>query len=79
MESSLVVSSGKTVSDVPFEVVFLNIPNKRIVIANVPSSLNLFTLIMETIRSSETWTVTRATRHHIPKDSILRCKHFAFI
>jgi hypothetical protein len=40
----------------------------------VPSSLILFTLTMETIRSSETSVVTRATLHHIPEDSIKQYK-----
>jgi hypothetical protein len=40
------------------------------VIANaVPSSLILFTLMMEAILSSETLVVTRATWRHIPDGS----------
>jgi hypothetical protein len=38
---------------------------------NVPSSLILATLTMEAIHSRETSVLTRATRHHIPEDSIL--------
>jgi hypothetical protein len=37
----------------------------------VPSSLILFTLMMEAIRSSETSVLARAARHHIAEDSIL--------
>jgi hypothetical protein len=37
----------------------------------VPSSLNLFTLIMETIRSSATLALTRLTRRHILQEGIL--------
>jgi hypothetical protein len=36
------------------------------------SSLILFTVMMEAIRSSETLLLTRATRRHIPEDGILK-------
>jgi hypothetical protein len=36
----------------------------------VPSSLNLFVLMMEVIRSSETSVLTRASRYHIEEDGI---------
>jgi hypothetical protein len=38
--------------------------------ADVRSSRILFTLIMEVVRSSEMSVRTRATRRHIPQDSI---------
>jgi hypothetical protein len=38
----------------------------------VPSSLVLFNMLMEAIRSSETPILTRATRRHIPDDGILQ-------
>jgi hypothetical protein len=42
-----------------------------LVTANVvPSSLTLFTLMMEAIRASETTVLTRATKQHIPEDGI---------
>jgi hypothetical protein len=41
-----------------------------LVTANVvPSSLNLFTLMMEAIRSTETSVLTRATQRHIPEQA----------
>jgi hypothetical protein len=37
----------------------------------IPSAMILFILEIETIRSSETWVPTRATRRHIPDYVIL--------
>jgi hypothetical protein len=37
----------------------------------VPNSLNLSTLMMETIRSADASVLIRATRNHIPEDGIL--------
>jgi hypothetical protein len=42
-----------------------------LVIANVPSSLILFTLMMEAICSSKTSILTRSTRRDAPEDGIL--------
>jgi hypothetical protein len=40
---------------------------------NVPSWPMLVTLMMETIRPSETLVLTRATRRNVPEDGILHC------
>jgi hypothetical protein len=45
---------------------------RLLVAANILSSLNLFTLIMEAIRSSETSVLKIATRCHTAEDVILQ-------
>jgi hypothetical protein len=46
--------------------------NYLLITADAPSSLILFTLIMEAIHSSETSVLTITTRPHIPEESILQ-------
>jgi hypothetical protein len=52
-----------TVSSVIQLLVILNI---------VPSSRNLYTLVMEALRPPETSALTRPTRCHVPEDGILQ-------
>jgi hypothetical protein len=55
--------------------VFLRSVLRLLVIANVvPSSPILVILMRETLRSSKTSFLTRATRHHIQEDGILDMK-----
>jgi hypothetical protein len=43
---------------------------KKATVNVVAGLLNLSTLMMEPIRSSEMYVVTKARRHHVPEDSI---------
>jgi hypothetical protein len=50
---------------------FVRSVRRLLLTANIPSSPNLFTRMMEALRSSETSTLTRAILRRIPEDGIL--------
>jgi hypothetical protein len=57
---------------------FLRSVLQLLLTANIPSSLILFTVMMEAIYSFESSILTRSTRLHIPEDGILhshRCEN----
>jgi hypothetical protein len=67
IKSPVEVSTAVTMKTV----VFLRSVTRLLVIANVvPSFLILSTLMTEAIHSTETFVLTRATRHHIPEEGI---------
>jgi hypothetical protein len=45
---------------------------RLLVTANVPSSMIIFTPMMEATRCTETLVLSRATRRHVPEDGILQ-------
>jgi hypothetical protein len=49
----------------------MNLTSKQVT-ASILSSLILLTLMMDSIRSSETPVLIRATQHHIPEDDIFK-------
>jgi hypothetical protein len=78
--SSLHPQSGILYECFPSHTVFLRIVLQLIVTANVvPISQIFISLMMEAMRSSETWVLRRAIWHDIPEDSILHNHIITFV
>jgi hypothetical protein len=61
---------GTTLASNRNALVFLRNERRLLVTANRVPSSSILTLVMEALRSSETFFITRATWRNIPEDSI---------
>jgi hypothetical protein len=67
------VSDGRITSVIRVTIILVFLPGvlRLLVIANVPISPILVTLVMDAVISFEKSVLARATRRHIPEDDIL--------